>query len=109
MKTKILKKIAKGEISPTAGYELLYKQKKSKARFVKLHMAIDEHPCVSGLINALFFLPFPISIVERILLRAINNKGANIDYQTFKDLLNYSYGTEIHVITDEAKIRIDIF
>ena len=109
MKKRILRKVSEKEITPIEAYHLLYPKKTTKARFIKLQIKIQDHPWVSSFVNLLFFLPFPISLLERILLKALNEKGAKVDYQTFKYLLNYCNGTEINVIADEAIIKIDIF
>ncbi|OPZ32690.1 MAG: hypothetical protein BWY97_01236 [Tenericutes bacterium ADurb.BinA124] len=109
VKKRILKKIAQGNLTPYAAYELLYQKKLRRARFIKIHMSVSEHPWLSAFINTLFFLAFPIAWGEKILMRMINKKGLNIDYLTFKNLLDYSSGTEIDVLTEEAKVQIFIF
>ncbi|MGD9886845.1 MAG: hypothetical protein AB7T03_02635 [Bacilli bacterium] len=109
VKKRILKKVFKKEITTVDAYNLLYSKKTTKAHFIKLHIKIQDHPWVSSFVNLLFFFPFPISLLERILLKVLNEKGAKVDYQTFKYLLNYCNGTEINVIADEAIIKIEIF
>lgn len=109
MRRKTLLKVAKGQLTPEEAYQILYTKRMAKARFIKLHMIVKDHPWVSGFINFLFFLPFPIALGERIAFRAMNKKGVNIEFETFRELLGCCNGTEISVIADEANIRIDIF
>lgn len=109
MNKKILKKIEKGLLTAEQGYDLLYRPKTHPARYISLRMDIQEEKWVSSLINFLFFLPIPICLGERFIWKAASKKGMNIDYTTFKFLVASSCGTTIDVISDEAKIHINIF
>lgn len=107
MKKNVLKKVAKGKLTPHEAFEILYCPKPRKARFVRIKMNIEDAKGVSRLINILFFIPIPIIFGKLFIIRAL--KKHNIPTSIYKDFVSTSGGTKINVISTDTEIKVNVF
>lgn len=103
MKKNVLKKLSNQTISPEIAYEKLYPKKPlKKARFVKIRIQVNDQKVVSGILNTLFILPFPIRILK------IGKRFAPEEMRFSFDYIDYAKGTLIDIDTKDAKIFIKV-
>lgn len=106
MSKKILKKVARKEITPKEAFDLLYNHKPRNGRFIKLKIMIKDHQWVSGFVNTLFFFPIPISLAKPFIIKGLKEQGLPPDlYEVIK---NGSGDSKIIIKTAEVKIKIMI-
>lgn len=102
---KILKKVAKGKISPIEAYNLLYSVKPTKARYIVLKMKIkNANQFLNGLLGVLFFFPIPISLGRRFIMKKL--KEENVDPEIYNIVRDAGGGFEAVISNDEALINV---
>ncbi len=118
MQTEVLDKVSSGDLTVEEAYNTLYpdttKNLKAlkRARFIRFKIHVpDESPSLNAFLRLLFIFPIPVSLVNfglRFVKQPKELEGKDIDFQELKQLIKYSSGTRVNILSKDAKITIKI-
>ncbi len=120
MDTEVLNTLSQGDLTPQEAYEKLYPvepeiKKLKKARYVRMKITLlEESAGLNTFLKLLFIFPIPVWLIKMSV--GLGNRVAkleeklddNIDLKMLKTMINHASGTKVHIISDDAIIRIDI-
>ena len=115
MDKTVLKNLSKGKLSPKEAYDLIYRIKLRKARFLRLSVTMKKHKITSLFINTLFILPIPLVFGKPLIKIVLKNKTFASDESNdmFMDIYYivkyYSGGSKVYIKTDSETIKLSLY
>ncbi len=117
---EILSTLYHGEITTQDAYDAMYKSKPSikklrRARYLRMRITLpDESAALNSFLRMLFIFPIPLWLFSFSFnftnkFAKLNEKlGEDVDLEEIKMLMKHARGTKIHIVSDDAIVRIDI-
>lgn len=117
---EILTTLYNGEITAQDAYDSIYSQTPSlkqlkRARYLRMRITLpDESAALNSFLRMLFIFPIPLWLFSfsfnfaNKFSKLEEKLGDDINPDEIKTLIKHARGTKIHIVSDDAIIRIDI-